>query len=170
MKAEFHGLSKSHLKANRTRAAISRAIIPIHNNMNNKKRPTTVTVFSVFILGLALWNGLRFAQAISFWSVLREFQAEPGPLYIALSGGFWFIYSCSIAWGLWHGKAWSWFGALGGAVCYGCWYWFDSLVFQEPHSNWPFAIVSTVFLLSFFILFTRRSVLLFFPLKGGTPE
>jgi hypothetical protein len=119
-------------------------------------------MLALFVLGLALWNGLRLIQAIGFWSIIIEYRGEPGPLYVAIFGGFWFLAGLSITWGLWQRKTWAWFGALGGAVGYGFWYWFDRLVFQKPHSNWPFALASTVFFVLCFSIMLRRGVIQFF--------
>lgn len=131
--------------------------------MSENRRPISVTLLALFVLGLALWNGLRLVQAIVFWSILKEYQAEPGPLYAAISGGFWLLVGLSIVWGLWQGKAWAWFAALGSAAGYASWYWFDRLVLQEPHSNWPFALVSTVIFISFFsVLFFRGTIRFFY--------
>lgn len=77
-------------------------------------------------------------------------------MYTALSGGFWLLTGIFIFWGLWQGKTWAWFSALGGIA--GCisWYWVDRLIFQKPHSNWPFAVVITGIILftSLIILFS----------------
>jgi hypothetical protein len=130
--------------------------------MSKIRRPPSITLLALFILGLSLWNGLRLVQAIAFWSILKEYQATPGPLYTATSGGFWFLVGLFIVWGLWQGKAWAWSSALGGTLGYGFWYWFDRLVFQEPHSNWHFALASTVILILFFIVLFSHSVIIFF--------
>ncbi len=128
-------------------------------SMSENRRPTSVTLLALFVLGLALWNGLRLVQAIVFWSILKEYQAGPGPLYAAISGGVWLLAGLFIVWGLWRAKAWARFAALGGAAGYGSWYWFDRLVLQEPHSNWPFALVSTVIFISVFgVLFRHRTI------------
>jgi hypothetical protein len=130
--------------------------------MPENHRPTSVAVLSLFILGLSLWNGLRLGQSLLSWSILKEYQAQPGPLYDAISGGAWFIIGLLITWGLWRGRVWAWYGAPSGAVIYGSWYWIDRLIFQETHSNWPFALVSTIIFISFFCLLFRRRVFNFF--------
>jgi hypothetical protein len=130
--------------------------------MSEHRRPTSVTLLSLFILGLSLWNGLRLVQAIAFWSILEEYQASPGPLYIAISGGTWLLTGLFIVWGLWRGKVWAWIAALGSMLSYGTWYWFDRLVLQEPHSNWPVALVFTVIFISFFSVLLRHRTIAFF--------
>ena len=122
-------------------------------------RPTRVTLLAWLAFAIALWNGIRLVQAIIFRSVLKEYQAAPGPLYAAVSGGFWLLTGLAIAWGLWRGKSWAWFATLGGAAGYGSWYWFDRLILQKPHSNGPFALVTTVVILFviLLILFSPRA-------------
>jgi hypothetical protein len=128
------------------------------------RRPTGVTLLALFILGLALWNGLRLVQAIVFWHILKEYQVEPGQLYIAISGGFWLLAWLSNVLGLWLGNAWGWFSTLGSMVGYGAWYWFDRLVIQKPNTNWQFALLATViFILIFTVLFHRNAIHFFFP-------
>jgi hypothetical protein len=127
--------------------------------MSKNQKPTGVTFIELFVLGVALWNGLRLVQAIIFWSVLKEYQAEPGTLYIAISGGFWSLAALFILKGIWQGKTWAWVGTIGFAVGYGLWYWFDRLVLEEPHANWPFALAFTVLLVGLFafILFSPKT-------------
>jgi UDP-N-acetylmuramyl pentapeptide phosphotransferase/UDP-N-acetylglucosamine-1-phosphate transferase len=133
-----------------------------NSNMSEDRRPTSVTILAVFVLGLALWNGLRLIQAIGFWSIIKEYHSEPGPLYIAICGGSWFLVGLLITWGLWQRRTWAWFCAIGGTIGYGFWYWFDRLVFQKPHSNWPFALVSTIVFLLWASIMIRRDVIQFF--------
>jgi hypothetical protein len=130
--------------------------------MSENRRPTSVTLLALFVLGLAFWNGLRLVQAIIFWSILVEYQAAPGPLYAAIGGGVWLLAGLSIVWGMWQGKVWAWFAALGGLAGYVLWYWFDRLVLQEPHSNWPFALVSTFISILFFSVLFRGNAIHFF--------
>jgi len=134
--------------------------------LESNHRPTSVTLLVLLTLAIAIWNGLRLVQSIVFWSILKEHHADPGPLYGTIFGGCWFLAGLSIAWGLWHGKTWAWFSALVGAVGYGSWYWFDRLAFQEPHSNWPFALVLTIISLSFLSVLFRRGPILFFYQKS----
>jgi hypothetical protein len=134
--------------------------------MSDNRRPTSITILSIFILGLAIWNSLRMVQAIVFWSILTEFQSSPNPLYLAISGGIWFLAGFSIFIGLRKGKAWAWYTALAGAAGYTCWYWLDRLVIQEPHSNWPLALVLNVLFISLFGILFRRNVVRYYLKKN----
>jgi hypothetical protein len=113
-------------------------------------------------MGLALWNGLRLIQAIIFWPILTEYNSSPGPLYLAVSGGVWLLAGVSAVLGMWKGKKWAWYMVVGGTPSYLCWYWLDRLVLQEPHSNWPFALVSTIILLSLVGLLFRHNIISYY--------
>jgi len=125
------------------------------------KRPGRVVLLALAVSVFASWNGLRLGEAIFFWKTLAEYGAHP--LYIAMSGGVWFIAGLLLAWGLWRGKAWAWLAAIGGAAGYGRWYWFDRLVLQKPHANWPFVLgASVIFLLFILIILFSRNTRRFF--------
>lgn len=134
--------------------------------LETNHRPTCLTLLALLSLAIAAWNGLRSVQSIIFWSILKEYQAAPGPLVGTISGAGWFLIGVSITWGLWHGKSWAWFSALGGALGYGFWYWFDRLILQGTHSNWLFALVITIISLSFLSVLFRRGTILFFLQKS----
>jgi hypothetical protein len=121
------------------------------------KRPRRVMLLALAVSVFTSWNGLRLGSAIFYWKTLEEYGSNP--LYIAISGGVWFIAGLLLAWGLWRGKAWAWLAAIGGATGYGCWVWFDRLVLQKPHANWPFALIFTIVSLLFIllILFSRNT-------------
>jgi predicted permease len=119
-----------------------------------KTRPIGVTILALFVLFTALWSSLRLGEAIFLWKSLAEYGAHP--LYIAISGGVWLIAGLFLVWCLWQGKAWGWVAAFSGTVGYASWYWFDRLVLQRLHANWPFALVATAVFL-FFILFILSS-------------
>jgi phosphoglycerol transferase MdoB-like AlkP superfamily enzyme len=109
------------------------------------------------VFWLTIWNGLRLGEAIFYWRTLAEYGAHP--LYIAITGGLWPVAGLFLVWGLWQGKAWGWVAALVGTVGYTGWYWFDRLVLQQPHANWPFVlIVNIIFLLILLpILFSSKT-------------
>jgi hypothetical protein len=125
--------------------------------MSGTRRPIGIYLLSIFTIGLSLWNGLRLIQAIIFWPIFKEYQVHPGPLYLAISGGVWLLVGLSLLWGMWRGRTWALYSTLGSVVIYAFWYWLDRLILQEPHPNWPFALLSTIMLVLFFgILFRRK--------------
>jgi hypothetical protein len=123
------------------------------------QRPIRITLLTWLTLAFAIWNGLRLVQVVFFWSVLKEYLAAWGPLYIAISGGFWLFAALFIFIGLWQRKIWSWSGIIGLAFGYSAWYWFDRLVLEEPHANWPFALACTILLVGIlaFIIFSPKT-------------
>jgi len=110
-------------------------------------RPFAVKLLALYSLILAIWNGLRLVQGIIFWSILEEYKAKPGPIYIVVTGGFWFLISLMISWVVWERKFWARSAVILGGSFYIAWYWCDRLVFQRSHANWPFAAVATLFLI-----------------------
>ena len=127
--------------------------------MTDKKspRPIVLSILVIFILWLTIWNGLRLGKVILFWKTLEDYGVSP--LYISLSGVLWLIIGLLLIWGLWQGKAWGRITVICGSAGYSSWYWFDRLVLQEPHSNWPFVLIINIFilLLILFILFSRKT-------------
>jgi len=89
--------------------------------------------------------------------MLEEYNTYP--LYIAISGGFWLLAAVFLTIGIWRGKSWAWAWTIGSMAGYGSWYWFDRLVLQVPHANWPFALVFTALLAGFsaLILFSTKT-------------
>ena len=126
-------------------------------------RPFIVTLLTLVVLSLVVWNGLRLGEAIASWQVLSEYDAKP--LYIAASGGFWSLAGLPLFWGLWRGKAWARIVVLSAAALYTSWYWFDRLALQPViHTNWPFALFVNILILIFTTsaLFNRQSKAFFF--------
>ena len=126
-----------------------------------RTRPLSVIILVMYAFWLAIWNGLRLGSAIFFWKTLADYGAHP--LYIAISGGAWLITGLLLVWGLWRGETWGWKAAIGSTASYVVWFWFDRLVLQKPHSNWPFALTASVvsLLIILPILFLRRTRLFF---------
>ena len=88
-------------------------------------------------------------MVVSEWDILREFAPRPGPIYHFAAASFWML-----AWGaLWvalrrrrvHAQRLTEPVALGYAI----WWWANRLLLQQPHSNWPFALGTTIVLLAF---------------------
>jgi hypothetical protein len=121
------------------------------------KRPFRVNILALLVFGVSAWNGLRMGEAIFFWKTIEQYGASP--LYISMSGGAWLIIGLSIFWGLWMGKIWGWMATILGTACYTSWYWFNRMVLQESHANWPFVLITHIILLLVIscILFSHRT-------------
>ncbi len=115
-------------------------------------RPASVTLLALLVLLIMCWNAVRLGMAIASWQVLAEYQARGGPLYVAISGAVWLVISAPLFAGLWQGKAWARKAFILASACYIAWYWFDRLFIQYPRANWPFALATSLILLSFSIL------------------
>ena len=128
-------------------------------------RPIRISLLAIATCLFSLWYGIRLVESIRFWKILSEYHMKTGPAYLAASGGFWLVGGLVLVVGLWSGKVWSWFGALSATIGYILWYWFDRLVLQTPHSNWPFALVwSMVGLVAVLgILLSPKSIRFFHP-------
>jgi hypothetical protein len=126
-------------------------------NGPNVSRPIRIYVLTIFILWFTGVNGLRLGEVVYFWKTLQEYQVSS--LYIGLSGGLWLVIGLTLAWGLLQGKAWARTAATCGMIGYTIWYWFDRLVLEMPHANWPFVLFTNLILLIilFSILFSRKS-------------
>jgi hypothetical protein len=115
------------------------------------KPPPGVIVMELLLGLIVILNGLRILNSIIFGKILPQYGVNAS--YIRYSGSFWVIICLLILLGIWYKKGWSWCASFGGIVGYMVWYWFDRLVIQKPHSNWPFALVVTCFSLFLMFLF-----------------
>jgi hypothetical protein len=125
--------------------------------MAKHRRSIVLTLLAFFILGLALWNGLRLFESFVFRSVFTTYRARLGILYISLTGGFWSLAGLATFLGIWFEKVWACLATLINVLGYASWWWLDRLIFQYPHLNWPFALVTTFFLLMIPIILVLHS-------------
>jgi hypothetical protein len=125
------------------------------------KRPRQVTIFILLCFLISFWYGVRLVEGILFWETFRIYGINP--LYIAFSGGLWFITGLVVGVGVWRGKAWSWVASLFSSASFVIWYWFDRLVFESLRNDWPFALGVTIccILIVVLILFSRSSRIFF---------
>jgi hypothetical protein len=121
------------------------------------KQPIGVTCLLIFVLFDDIINLLRLCEAIFFWKVLEKYHASP--LYLAITGGIWLIVSSGLIFGIWSKKKWAWAGSIVWLCCFAAWYWFDRLVVEIPHANWPFTLFWTFLILgiSAIILFNHKT-------------
>ena len=122
-----------------------------------RKRPFRVTLSLWLVLFLTAWNGLRLWSAIAWRNVLIEFSARPTPIISGFAGAFWLVAGIVLVWSILWEKEWAGKMLLGAATGYTVWYWTERLAWQEPRSNWPFAVTMNLLLL-IFIIFTTRSL------------
>ena len=121
------------------------------------KPPFRVTLLLCLVLFLTTWNVLRLWTALAWRNTLNEFSARPTSTMIAISGAFWIIIGMILIWSIWQKKAWAAKLLLGTAAGYSVWYWSERLIWQNPHPNWPFAVIVNLALLVY-ILFATKSL------------
>lgn len=120
-------------------------------------RPVGITFLGITVIIVAISNGLRLCEAVFFWKILGKYHASP--IYLAITGAFWFITGSILAFEILRRKSWAWAGTIAGISCYAAWYWVDRLEIEIQHANGPFALALTVLFLgiSTMILFSKNS-------------
>ena len=120
-----------------------------------RQRPITVTILALLVLIIAISNLIRFWSAIDYWEILTTLEIKPGPLYIALTGLFWALAGCWLAWLLWKGHRKSKLALIIFSILYLLYVWLDRLFFQShlPQKNTVF-IVGLQILVVFYIILT----------------
>jgi len=109
--------------------------------------PFRVTLLSLAVLTLTVWNLFRAWTGFAWWGILAEFAPKPGPLYIGLTGVLWSALGLVLVWGLDGGRPWAPRLALGAGSVYTAWYWTDRLVLQTDRANWPFILLGNLLVL-----------------------
>jgi len=116
-----------------------------------RERPFFIWVLMVILILFGLGCGLRLLGALRSWESLSAFGVQPGPLYIALSGGVFALafLASALALGL-RLRAAAWMVRVS-VVAYSLWYWVDRLALDQTRQpeNIPFLACLTAFLLLF---------------------
>ncbi len=118
--------------------------------------PFRVTLLSGVVLSLTAWNLFRVGTAIAWRGILAEFAAQPGPLYIGISGAIWSAVGLVLVWAILWAKKWTPRLLAGAAAAYTLWYWIDRLVLQTQRDNWPFTLAVNL-LIFILVVFTTKS-------------
>src|SRR3990172_8559710 len=113
------------------------------------KPPFRVTLLLLLVLFLTVWNGLRLWTAIAWHNVLNEFSAQPISTITAVSGAIWMMIGIILLWSIGQKKTWAAKLLLGTSAGYTVWYWSERLIWQNPHPNWPFAVIVNLVVLIF---------------------
>ncbi len=153
------------------------------NNSNSKAqtsstirrigRPFSVTLLGLGVLLIAGLNIIRLSQAVEQWNFLAGLTGI-SPLYIALSGLFWFLVGLPLGWGLLIGKRWAPNIIRLFALLYSLYFWIDTLLVAGGAQNpsrmpaWPFDLGMNLFLIVFtFIVLARPAAKAFFGVNHG---
>jgi hypothetical protein len=118
------------------------------------KRPFGVTLLLWLVLMLIAWGGVRFAAALRGWDILVEFKSAISPLYLSITGAGWGMVGFVLLWSIFTGKAWARWGILTSAVIWLLEYWTERLLSQSPRQDLPFALTSTILILSITLICT----------------
>jgi hypothetical protein len=119
-----------------------------------RKRPFGVTLLLWMVLTLIVWGAVRFFAALRWWAFLVEFKSDLSPLYLSITGAGWGIMGCILLWSMFTGKSWTRSGVLTSAILWLLEYWMERTFFLAPRVNLPFALISTIFILSITLIST----------------
>jgi len=104
----------------------------------------------VLVLITAVWNLVRVWASLSLAPALVKYAPSPGPTYIALTGALSTLAGIAVTWSVIRRTRWAPAALLGAAIVYAAWRWADRIWLQPTAaSDWPFALLTTVLLLSF---------------------
>jgi hypothetical protein len=118
------------------------------------KRPFGVTLLLWLVLMLIAWGGVRFSAALRGWDILVEFESALSPLYLSITGAAWAVAGCVLLWSMFTAQPWARWGILTAAIVWLLEYWMERLLFQSPRVDLPFALASTLLILSITLICT----------------
>ena len=113
-------------------------------------RPLGVTLLAAGVLTFSVLNLTSLVVTLQDWQFWQVWLPIPA-VYLAISGGVWFLTWTPLAWGIWKGKAWAGRFTPVVALCYAIYTWLDRLLLKTAadNPNTVFAVGLTVLLLIF---------------------
>ena len=111
-----------------------------------RTRPFSVTLLLWLVLSLSAWGLVRLIAALRWWSVLSEFSARLGPLYLSLMGAGWIVAGAVLLWGLFSGRPGT---RRAIPIAISVWlveYWIERIFFESPRANLAFALIASILL------------------------
>ncbi len=96
------------------------------------------------VLLLSAWGAVRFATALRWQTVLREFDSSLSVWYLLVSGAGWGAVGSVLLVGILRRKRWAAGGALVVILLWFAAYWSERLFFETARANLPFALTSSV--------------------------
>lgn len=112
------------------------------------KRPFGVTLLAWLVLSLSAWGVVRLLAALRSWDVLNEFGARLSPLYLSITGAGWAIAGSLLLWGLFSQRSWIRMAIPGAVFLWLAGYWIERIFFESQRANLPFALFTSMLLLS----------------------
>ena len=119
-----------------------------------RKRPFGVTLLLWMVLMLIAWGVLRFFAALRWWDILLEFESSLSPLYLSITGAGWGVAGCVLLCSMFTGRSWTRWAILTSVMVWLIEYWMERIFFQSPRVDWPFALASTILILSIILVST----------------
>ena len=119
-----------------------------------RKRPFGVTLLLWLVLMLIAWGVLRFFAALRWWDILLEFKSSLSPLYLSITGAGWVVAGGVLLWRMFTGRSWTRWAILISAMIWLIEYWIERIFFQSPRVDLPFALASTILILSITLVST----------------
>jgi hypothetical protein len=106
------------------------------------------------VLMLMAWGTLRFFAALRWWDILLEFESSLSPLYLSVTGAGWGVAGGVLLWSMFTGRSWTRRAILTSAIIWLIEYWMERIFFQSPRVDLPFALTSTILILSITLVST----------------
>jgi len=96
-----------------------------------RKRPFPVTLLLLIVFLYTTWNGIRLFGSIKYWGIMIEYNAFPGPLYLAIISIVWVLVGTLCLIGLIKKLPGSITMINISTLLYSSWYWFDRFFFRN---------------------------------------
>lgn len=113
------------------------------------------TLMLWLVLGITVWNIIRFWTSLLWRNVLLEFSGRANFTIATVGSGVWILTGMILFWSIRQKKAWAGKLLLGTSAAYSVWYWCGRIFWQETHPNWPFAVILNLILMTFVIFATN---------------
>lgn len=115
-------------------------------------RPASVTLLLWLVLLLSAWGAVRFAAALRWWDVLKEFESSLSALYLSIGGAVWCVAGVVLFWMVARRRPRARSALLASTILWYCQYWVERLFFQATRANSVFVLVVSTFILAVIIV------------------
>lgn len=122
-------------------------------------RPFWLKLLALSLLILSTAGWLRMGGSILRWNTLQAIGADPGPLYMAVTGLFLGTLAMAASIAIWTRAKWAPLFTQIFIVLWLAWLWIDRAFFaSSPNAlaNWPFLLGASVLVLAIVFLVLQR--------------
>ncbi|MHB8193462.1 MAG: hypothetical protein ACYDGL_09325 [Bellilinea sp.] len=122
-------------------------------------RPFWLKLLALSLLILSTAGWLRMGGSILRWNTLQAVGADPGPLYMAVTGLFLGTLAMAASIAIWTRAKWAPLFTQIFIVPWLAWLWIDRAFFaSSPNAlaNWPFLLGASVLVLAIVFLVLQR--------------